>query len=110
MHVVKWWVDASFAAHPNMTSDTGGMMTLGKRQKINTKSTTEIKLVRVDDVMPQILSTRRFLAAQGDSTEESVIYDNQSAMPMGKNRKRIMWKTHLTQYIFCPRSHGGKGR
>ena len=48
-----WWVDASFAAHPDMTSHTGGMMTLGQRQKINTKSTTETKLVRVDDVMPQ---------------------------------------------------------
>ena len=32
MHAVKWWVDASFAAHPDMTRDIGGMMTLGKRE------------------------------------------------------------------------------
>ena len=30
MHVVKWWVDASFAVHRDLKSHTGGMMTLGK--------------------------------------------------------------------------------
>ena len=28
MHVVKWWVDASFAVHRDLKSHTGGMMTL----------------------------------------------------------------------------------
>ena len=28
MNVVKWWVDASCAFHPNMRSQTGGVMTL----------------------------------------------------------------------------------
>ena len=48
MHVIKWWVDASFAVHPDMKSHTGGVMTLGKgatyatttRQKINATSST----------------------------------------------------------------------
>jgi hypothetical protein len=29
-HIEKWWVDASFAVHPDMKSHTGGMMSLGK--------------------------------------------------------------------------------
>jgi len=45
----SWWVDASFAVHPNMRSHTGGVMTLGSggaysvstKQKLNTRSSTE---------------------------------------------------------------------
>jgi hypothetical protein len=70
MNVIKWWVDASFAVHPDMKSHTGAMMTLGKgaiygtstRQKLNTKSSTESELVGVNDVMPQVLWTRYFFA------------------------------------------------
>ncbi|MFN7263281.1 MAG: reverse transcriptase domain-containing protein, partial [Cyanobacteriota bacterium] len=59
-YVVKWWVDASFAVHPDMKSHTGAVMTLGEgglcamstKQKINTKSSTEAELVGVDDAMP----------------------------------------------------------
>jgi hypothetical protein len=54
LHVVKWRVDALFAAHPNMKSHTGGMMTLGKgatcgtsiKQKLNTRSSTDGVLAR----------------------------------------------------------------
>jgi hypothetical protein len=88
-HVVKWWVDASYAVHPDMKSHTGGALTLGKgviygsstRQKLNTKSSTEAELVGVNDVMPQVLWTQYFLEAQGYKVHDSVIYqDNQSAI------------------------------
>jgi hypothetical protein len=29
-NVMKWWVDASFAVHPDMKSHTGGAMSLGR--------------------------------------------------------------------------------
>ena len=29
-HVVKWWVDESFAVHTNMKSHTGGTLSFGK--------------------------------------------------------------------------------
>jgi hypothetical protein len=96
-HVVKWWVDASFAVHPDMKSHTGGTLSLGKgsvysastRQKLNTKSSTEAELVGVDDVMPLILWTRYFLDAQGyDVKENKVFQDNQSAMLLEKNGRR----------------------
>ena len=28
--IVQWWVDASYAVHPNIKSHTGATMTLGK--------------------------------------------------------------------------------
>jgi hypothetical protein len=63
--IIKWWVDKSYAVHPDMKSHTGGMMTLGKstiygastKQKLNTKSSTKAKLVGVNDLMPQVLWT-----------------------------------------------------
>ena len=94
MHVIKWWVDASFAVHPDMKSHTGGVMTLGKkatyatttRQKINATSSTEAETVAIHEVLPQILWTRYFLQAQRYGVEEAIIYqDNQSAILLAKN-------------------------
>jgi hypothetical protein len=94
LHVVKWWVDASFGVHPDMKSHTGATMSLGKgaiysrstRQKLNTKSSTEAELVGVDDVMPQVMWTRYFLEAQGYEVRDSKIYqDNQSTMLLANN-------------------------
>jgi len=56
-----------------MRSHTGGIMSLGKgaifasskRQRINTKSSTEAELVGINDVLPQILWTCYFLETQG---------------------------------------------
>ena len=50
---IKWYVDTSFAVHPDFRSQTGGTMTirkgavqsLSKKQKLNTRSSTEAELV-----------------------------------------------------------------
>jgi hypothetical protein len=48
--ILKWWVDGSFAVHPNMRGHTGGGLSLGRgfpivvsstKQKLNTRSSTE---------------------------------------------------------------------
>lgn len=92
--VMKWWVDASFAVHPDMKSHTGATASLGKgavystsiRQKLNTKSSTEAELVAVDDVMPMVLWTWYFLKAQGYEVNDSRIYqDNMSSILLEKN-------------------------
>jgi hypothetical protein len=65
LKIVAWWVDASFTTHKECRGHTGGMMSLGrgsiigisKKQKINTRSSTEADLVGVDDVAPQMLRT-----------------------------------------------------
>jgi hypothetical protein len=96
LNIAKWWVDASYAVHPDMKSHTGGVFTLGKgaiygtstRQKINTKSSTEAELVGVAEVLPQILWTQYFLEAQGYTSENAIIYqDNKSSILLEKNGK-----------------------
>jgi hypothetical protein len=105
-HIIKWWVDATFAVHPDMRSQTGVTMTMGKgsvyasslRQKLNTWSSTEAELVGVDDAMGMILWTRLFLQAQGYEVRDTRIYqDNQSAILLEKNGKRS--STKRTRHI-----------
>ena len=90
---VKWWVDAAFAVHKNIKSHTGRIMSMGRgalysalsNRKLNTKSSTEAEMVRVDDLMPQILWMRYFLEAQGMKVSDNIVYqDNQSAMKLEK--------------------------
>ena len=94
--IVKWFVDASFAVHPNMRSHSGGAFTLGggcpivtsTKQKLSTRSSTESELVGVDDLMPSILWTRNFLKAQGCKVAKNLLYqDNKSYILLEKNGK-----------------------
>jgi Reverse transcriptase (RNA-dependent DNA polymerase) len=94
LHNVRWWVDASYAVHPDMKSHTGGAMSLGrgviygtsKSQKLNTKSSTEAELVGTDDVMPQMLWTLYFLEAQGYKIDNNILYqDNKSSILLETN-------------------------
>jgi hypothetical protein len=96
MGVLKWHVDGSFAVHPNMRGHTGGGLTMGrgfplstsKKQKLNTRSSTESEVVGVDDLMPAILWTRNFLEAQGYGVKECILLqDNKSAILLEKNGK-----------------------
>ena len=78
---IKWHVDASFAVHKDMRSHTGGFMTMGtggayvqsSKKNLNTKSSTEAKLVGVDDVLTQVIWTRYFLKEQGHMVNNNVI-------------------------------------
>jgi Reverse transcriptase (RNA-dependent DNA polymerase) len=94
--VLMWYVDASFAVHPNMRSHTGGGLTMGRgfpivtstKQKLNTRSSTESELVGVDDMMPIVVWSRYFLISQGYGvTQNLLLQDNQSSMLLEKNGK-----------------------
>jgi Reverse transcriptase (RNA-dependent DNA polymerase) len=93
---IRWWVDASYAVHPDMKGHTGATMSLGQgcvysmstKQKLNTRSSTEAELVAVNDAMSKILWTRLFIEAQGYGVSDNVVYqDNQSAILLEKNGK-----------------------
>ena len=100
VNVLKWWVDASYASYDNMREHTGGIMSIGKdgggsiisiskKQKLKTKSSTEAELIGADDAMPQMLWTRYFLERQGCGIDKIIFYqDNMSAMLLEKNRKK----------------------
>ena len=92
-NIVKWWVDGSYAVHPDMRSQTGGTMLLGKgpiistsiKQKMKTKSSTDTKLIAADDLMPHILWKKYFLNWQVYNAKETILYqDNKSAILLEK--------------------------
>ena len=94
--IMKWWVDASFAVHPNMRGHSGGGLSLGRgfpitsstKQKLNTRSSTETEIVGADDFMPAICWTRYFMEAQGYHVRDNVLFqDNKSAILLEKNGK-----------------------
>jgi hypothetical protein len=101
LRVVKWYVDASFAVHPDFKSHTGAMMTLGKeatqsiarKQKMNVRSSAEGKLVAVDNAATMILWTKLFLEAQGYNVDKIIVYqDNKSAILTETNGKKSSGK------------------
>jgi hypothetical protein len=94
LNVIKWWVDASFATHDNCRGHTGATMSLGrgsiigmsKKQKINTRSSTESELVGADDAIPHMMWTCYFLEGQGYKVDECILnQDNMSAMLLETN-------------------------
>ena len=97
MTVIQWWVDASFATHPNCRSHTGATLSFGKgsvyllssKQKLNTRSSTEAELVGINDVLSMILWTRLFLEAQGYHVTDNVLHqDNESTIKLARNGRR----------------------
>ena len=73
LHVIKHYVDVSFAVHPDFKSHTGKNSTLGtgcfdgmsRKQKINTCSSAESEVVGGDDSSIKVLWTKLFVEAQG---------------------------------------------
>jgi hypothetical protein len=60
---------------------------IGKKQKLNTKSSTEAELVGIDHVLPQALWTKYFLEAQNYETDAILNQDNQSTIKLADNGK-----------------------
>ena len=95
--ILKWWIDASFAVHPDFKSHTGATMTgdnkeggailaVSRKQKLNTRSSTESEVVGADDLMTMVLWTALFLEEQGYRIEKNIIMqDNKSAILLETN-------------------------
>ena len=79
---IQWYWDASFAVHPDYKSHTGGAMTMGegvmattsKKQKLNTRSSTEAELVAMDDGLGSMLWMKQFMEAQGYPIKENILH------------------------------------
>ena len=91
---INWYIDAEFMVHTDMRSHTGGLITIGtgrayvqsRKQKLNTKNSTEASIVAVDDVLTQVIWIHYFLKEQGYEIHDNVIYqDNQSAIKLENN-------------------------
>jgi hypothetical protein len=116
LNVVKWYVDTSFAVHPDFKSHTGGVLTLGrgaltslsKKQKLNTRSSTEAELVGADDASTLILWTKLFMEAQGYGINSNVrrvssgtdCHRRRTARRVSSGMERSM-KFHGSSYCSC---------
>jgi hypothetical protein len=112
LHVLKWLIDAAFAVHPDFRSHTGGILTMGRgaiisqsrKQKLNTKSSTEAELVGADDMSTMMLWSALFLEAQGYKVKKNILYqDNKSTIQLLKHGKASSSKRtrHLNiRYFF----------
>ena len=98
---IKWYVDMSFTVHPDFRSQTRGTMTFGKgvaqllskKQKLNTRSSTEAELVGADDVATQILWTKHFMEAQGYTIKDNILHhDNKSTILLKENGRKSTGK------------------
>jgi hypothetical protein len=94
--ILKWWVDVSFAVHPNMRGHSGGGLSLGRgffivsstKQKLNTRSSTETEIVGADDFMLAICWTHYFVKSQGCGFKDNVLFqDNKSSILLEKYGK-----------------------
>ena len=97
LHVIKWYVDSSFAVHPDFRSHTGIAMSYGtgtpitksQKQKLNTRSSTEAELVGADDASGSILWTKYFVEAQGYKVKKNILnQDNKSTILLLENGKK----------------------
>ena len=93
---LEWFIDASFAVHPDFRSHTGATFRFGGglgspiqmsiKQKLNTDSSTTSELVAVHQGLPKVLWVKLFLEAQGYLIDKNIVYqDNQSAILLEKN-------------------------
>jgi hypothetical protein len=94
LNSIHWWVDASYGTHHDGKGHTGMMMSMGKgailssskKQKMNTKSSTESELVGIDDCISKILWGKYFIESLGYTVEHNILFqDNKSTILLAKN-------------------------
>ena len=99
--ILKWWVDALFAVHPNMRGHSGGGSSMGRgfpivsstKQKLNTRSSTEMEVAGADNFILAICWMQHFVLAQGCDVIDNILFqDNRSAMLLEKNGKALSSK------------------
>lgn len=84
MSKIMGWVDVSDQTHEDCKGHTSVMMSLGGvvviscsiKQKINTKSSTELELVASDGPLTTILWTLYVIGAQGHSIKQDIIFED----------------------------------
>ena len=96
LNIIKWWVYASFVAHPDRKGPTGAIVSMGsgsimelsQNQKMNGMRSMEAEIVGADHALPQCLWSRYFIEGQGYVVEDIDFHkDNMSAMLMENNSK-----------------------
>jgi hypothetical protein len=91
---MRLWVDASYAVHQDMGSQTGGVLSFGTgrllgkstRKKLNINSSTKAELVGASEYLPYTMWVKFFIEAQGHSNSECKFeQDIESAIKLETN-------------------------
>jgi len=93
MKNLTWYIDGSYATHSDMRGQSGAVLIAGDcavlfrsiKRKVNTRSSTELELIAVDDALPNIQWVRSFMKEQGYDLDTEIKEDNQSTMLLMKN-------------------------
>ena len=120
MGMLKWYVDGSHNVHWDCKGHGGAIFTLGKgaissysrKMKMNTRSSTETKLLGADMFMPEMLWSLRFIQAQGYDAECVGLHqDNISAQLLIKNGKMLSGRKtkHIKAKFFFLKDRVDKG-
>jgi len=95
-NVLYWFIDAAFAVHHDMKSHSGLVFTMGKgaiisssrKQKTNSRSSTEAELNAADNMLSKIIRVKRFVEKQGFEVKVNALFQhNTSTMKLQKNGK-----------------------
>ena len=89
--VLKWYVDATFAVHPDFKSHAVGCLLLSEscgtiiststKQNLNTISSTEVELVGVGKIIGKLMWFQEFIKMHGFAPGRTTLFqDNQSDM------------------------------
>ena len=91
----------------NMTMGKGAIISSSRKQKLNTRSSTEAELVAADDTLSSILWTKLFLQSQGYNPKTTLMQDNQSTMLLEKNGKASSskWTRYINIRFFTIKDH-----
>ena len=94
IYLSETWIDSYYAIHQDMNSHTGGMISMlrgavmreSSKHKINTKISTEAKVVGTSNYIPNKVWAKRFLEHQGCIIQKSLVNQhNQTVMNIENN-------------------------
>jgi hypothetical protein len=74
LRVVKWYVDASFAVHPDDTGKRRNAINCEKTEDEHEKQHGRQTGRKKDDAATMILWTKLFLEAQGYDVKKNIVY------------------------------------
>ena len=81
----------------------GAVQSTSTKQKVNTRSMTEVELVSSNNIIAKVMWTKQFLQAQGYLVTDMVVYqDNMSSILLEKNGKASSSKhtKHINIHYF----------
>ena len=93
---LHWHTDAAFGVYPGMRSYSDGTFSMGfgvmssssTKQKVKSRSLTEVELIAVDNKTSKVVWSKRFTEAQGFKVKLTIVFqDNASTIKLAENGK-----------------------